>query len=111
MRLAGWCSAPGLGNGEELASSFPSHCYPQAGKQSHSFSLYSHSNGKEVEEHCAGMGSTAEGARKQQPKTCLMLFSSPTIGEGSSFCSSRSMELVLVSSCPAGLAQEKWEQP
>lgn len=82
MLPAGWCSAPELGNGEELASSLPSHCYPQAGNQSHLFSLSSLSNGKEVEERCAGMSSTAKDARKRQPQTCLTLFSSPTLEKG-----------------------------
>lgn len=48
MLPAGWCSAPELGNGEGLDSSFPSHCYPQAGNQRHSFPLSSLSEGKEV---------------------------------------------------------------
>lgn len=68
MFPAGWCSAPEMGNGEELASSFPSHCCPQAGNQSHSFSLSGYSDGKEVEERCAGMGSTAEGLGSDSPK-------------------------------------------
>lgn len=63
---SGWCSALWLGNGEELAPSFPSRCYPEAGKQSRSFSLLRHSNAKEGRRWRSPVlaWSTADGAGK-----------------------------------------------
>lgn len=112
MLPSGWCSALGLGNGEELGPSFPSRCYPRVGKQELlllSLQTRRCQGGKEAEECRAGMGSTAKGAGKL---TAQDLF------DAAFFCrrsredgGSRSTKLLLVSSCPERLSRGKWEQP
>lgn len=85
MLPSGWCSNPGLGNGEELATSFPSCCYLWAGKQSCSFSLCRHSDAKEGRRRRSAMLAWAALLRvpgSRQPQTCSMLLSSPTTGAG-----------------------------
>lgn len=108
MLPSGWCSDPGLGNGEELAPSLPSRCYPWAGKQSRSFSADTVMlrRGEEVQERRAGMDCTAEGAGKP---TAQDLFDAALFFRRRSRedVGSRSTKLLLVSSCPGRLARAK----